>query len=79
LAVLRFPLRGLTSSNWEKNHMGRASWTISGITLPVIAGVLSVCGHHHADQNAFREDPQAIRDDRARQGLSERQVMKRVS
>ncbi len=67
-----FPLRGLTSDNWETLSVVR-----QGHRLPVAhhaagdrLGGRHVCGDDDADQEHFSgRNPQAVRADRARQGL----------
>ena len=67
-----FPLRGLTSDNWAQ-----LSWWQKildyfwHLTLPIIAMMLARLRHHDAaDQELVpRRDHEAIRADRARQGL----------
>ena len=67
-----FPLRGLTSDNWAQLPWWQKIldyfWHL---TLPIIVdGAVGLRHHDAADQELVpRRDPQAIRADRARQGL----------
>ena len=66
-----FPLRGLTSDNWDE-----LSWGAQDRRLPLAHraagdghGARQLRGDDHADQERLpRGDPQAVRADRARQG-----------
>jgi microcin C transport system permease protein len=72
-----FPLRGLTSSNWDELSWGAASWTTSG-TSPAGHGhgAGQLCRDHHADQERVPGgNPQAVRADGARQGPERAQVL----
>ena len=73
-----FPLRGLTSLNWDElSWLGKIADYFWHITLPVTAMVLgSFAVIDDADQELLPGgDPQAVRADRARQGPDERKVL----
>ena len=72
-----FPLRGLTSANWEELSMwGKVTDYLWHIALPITSMVLgSFAVTTMLTKTPFGRDPQTIRAHRPCQGLSDRQVL----